>query len=123
MPESRREKGDEGKGQHDTGHRQIDEGHGGEYQDWGQERDQELRQELTEIGFKLLNAVDQRQADGPGPLAPDRARPQCCDPVVDRPAQGLLDDTRGRMGNHGAPVFEGAAQNHDQRDERDRQHE
>ena len=61
VPQAGREQRHQGEAQHDQRHRQVDEGHDGEDQQRREERDQELRQELAEIGFELLDAVDHGQ--------------------------------------------------------------
>ena len=123
VPEGRGEQRDQREAQHDQCHRQVDEGDHGEDQKRRQQRDQELRQELPEIGFELLDAVDHGEGEAAGALPADRCRAERGDLVVERAAQHLLDP-RGRLvRQHGAPVFGHAAQHHHPGDQQDRQHE
>ena len=91
VPQRRCEQRDEGEAEQHDRHRPVDEGDGAEDQDRRQQRDQELRQEHAEIGFELLDPVDQRQRQRAGTLARHRARPQRGDPVIQRAAKLLLD--------------------------------
>ena len=74
VPQAGREQRHQGEAQHDQRHRQVDEGHDGEDQDRREQGDQELRQELAEIGFELLDAVDHGKRERARALAADRAR-------------------------------------------------
>ena len=120
VPQRRREQGDQREGQHHCGHRQVDERDHGEDQQRRQHRDQELRQELAEIGFELFDAVDHGKRERARALAADRARSQGGDAVVERAAQDLLDAGGGFVRHHGAPVLGPAAQHHDAGDRQDR---
>ena len=116
VPQRRREQGDQREHQHDRRDRQVDEGDGREDQDRRQQGDQELRQELAEIGLELLDPVDQRQRERAGALAPDRARAERGDLLVDDAAQRHLHPRGGLVRDHGAPMLEHAAQHHHRRD-------
>jgi hypothetical protein len=78
MPRSRRQQCDEREGKHHSRHRQIDHRHDGEDHDRRQGRHRELREKLAEIGFQVVDAVDQRQGERARALAcagsQDRAR-------------------------------------------------
>ena len=123
VPERGGEQRHQREAQHDQRHRQVDEGDHGEDQDRRQQRDQELRQELAEIGFELLDAVDHRQRQAAGALAADRRRSQRRHLVVERAAQHLLHARRRLVRHYRAPVLGNAAQHHDPRDQQDRPHQ
>ena len=80
VPQAGREQGDQREAQHHQRHRQVDEGHHGEDQQGREQRDQELRQELAEVGFELLDAVDQgeRRARRNAGGRPCRGRARRC---------------------------------------------
>ena len=123
MPQAGREQRHQGEAQHDQRDRQVDEGHDAEDQHGREQGDQELRQELAEIGLELLDAVDHGKRERARALAADRAGPQRGDAVVERAAERLLHPRRRLVRHHGAPMLGGAAQHHDQGDQQHRRHE
>ena len=74
VPQRRARTAPPGEAQHHQRHRQVDEGHDGEDQHRREQGDQELRQELAEIGLELLDAVDHGERQRARALAADRAR-------------------------------------------------
>ena len=115
-----REQRHQREAQHHQRDRQVDEGDEGEDQQRREQGDQELRQELAEIGLELLDAVDHRQRQRARALAADRAGSERCDLVVERAPQRLLHPRGVLVRHHRAPVLGGAAQHHDRGNRQDR---
>ncbi len=123
VPQAGGEQRHQRKAQHDQRDRQVDEGHDSEDQHGREQGDQELRQELAEVGFELLDAVDHGKRERARALAADRARPQRGDAVVERAPERLLHPRRRLVRHHGAPMLGDAAQHHDQGDQQHGGHE
>ena len=76
----------------------------------------ELRQILPEIGFELLDSIDERKRECAGALTPGIGRPERGDAVEQHPPEPLLDERRRPVRDNGPPVLAGPAHDHDARD-------
>ena len=121
VPKRGREERHQREAHHDRGYGQIDERHSREDQQRRQQRDQELRQELAEIGLELLHAIDQRECDRARALRADGRRTQRRDLVIDPAAEPLLHARGGLVRDHGAPMLEDRAERDHHGDTRDGQ--
>ena len=113
----------ERRAQHHRRHRHVPPSDDGEHGDGRERGNGELRHVLAEKRLQLLNAVDQRQHDTPGPLAGEKSRPEFGDLVVELKSQHLLHARGSAVRRRGALVFEHGAHEHDRRDRHRRQDE
>ena len=96
-------------------HRQVEEGDDREYAERCQGGDAELGQILAEVGFELLDPIDDREHHIAGPLQTEVRGPERDYLVVQQRAEMELHHRRGVVGVHGAGVFQEPTQHHDSR--------
>ena len=116
VPGGRQQQRGQRKGAQDRRDRQVDECDEDEDEQRRQHRHHELRQILPEIGFELLDAIDERERERARTLPPGIGRPERRDTVEQLAAQALLDERRGLVRDDGPPVLAGAARRHDDGD-------
>ena len=116
------DQGDEGGGQHDERHRQIEEHYGREDQHRRQRRDDELRQVLTEIDFQLFDTFYHGQDGVARALKTEMRGTKLRHLIVDHCPQMHLHFGRGIVRDHGAEVFKQPAHDHHGSDTSERPH-